>query len=261
MTRFVSTFVLAGTFGLAVAIGCSSTDSVSPGQSGNPIATNASGKTGSGSDSSGTPAPAPTPSGPLSNGPVASLTVTPHAATVTAGNYLSLIAAPRDAKGQLVGRKAQWRSSNTSVAVVSDTGLVYGKAAGTATVYASVDSLTDSARVTVLAGPTPVSQFDLTVVVAGVVGGADTLDVAAVPGATVTLTQFATSGDTLTPGPVVGSAITDATGTVHFTSVAGGAYTIHVTPASGSPYQEATVGLSPPLDRLVTRSVFLQRKP
>src|SRR5439155_942477 len=71
----------------------------------------------------------------VSNVPVASVTVSPATASVTAGQTVQLAATPKDAGGNpLSGRVVTWASSNTSVATVNGSGLVSGVAAGSATI-------------------------------------------------------------------------------------------------------------------------------
>ena len=67
-----------------------------------------------------------------------------------------LTAVARDASGaELEGRTVTWSSSASSVATVSSSGVVTGVAAGEATITASVEGRTASARVTVV--PVPVA--------------------------------------------------------------------------------------------------------
>ena len=63
--------------------------------------------------------------------PVASVTVTPSAATIHVGDLQQLTATPRDANGNpLTGRTVTWQSGNSTVASVDGNGLVTGRAAG-----------------------------------------------------------------------------------------------------------------------------------
>src|SRR3989441_524901 len=65
---------------------------------------------------------------------VASVTVSPPAATVAVGQTVQLTATPKDASGNpLTGRTITWASSNAALATVSATGLVTGVAAGLGT--------------------------------------------------------------------------------------------------------------------------------
>src|SRR2546426_1057937 len=74
----------------------------------------------------------------VSNVPVASVTVAPASASVPVGQTAQLAATPKDASGTpLSGRVVTWASSNTAVATVNGSGLVYGVAAGAATITAT----------------------------------------------------------------------------------------------------------------------------
>src|SRR5437899_10970110 len=70
--------------------------------------------------------------------PVASVSVSPAAASVLVGATVQLVATPKDANGTpLSGRAVSWSSNNTSVATVTSSGLVTGAAAGTPTITAT----------------------------------------------------------------------------------------------------------------------------
>jgi acid phosphatase len=90
--------------------------------------------------------------------PVASVTVTPASATVSAGSSVQLTATPKDANGNpLVGRTVTWQSSNTSAATVNSSGLVTGVAAGSATITATSEGQSGTSAITVT--PPGTSQF------------------------------------------------------------------------------------------------------
>src|SRR5207245_9530287 len=55
----------------------------------------------------------------------------------------------------LAGRAVTWTSGNTSTATVNTTGLVTGKAAGSATITATSEGKNGTATVTVMAPPPP----------------------------------------------------------------------------------------------------------
>src|SRR5206468_5224052 len=85
---------------------------------------------------------------------VASVAVTPTAATITAGGIQQLSAVTKDAAGNtLTGRVVTWVSSNTSIATVSGSGLVTGQAAGGATITATSEGKSGTATITVQASP------------------------------------------------------------------------------------------------------------
>ncbi|HEX6051349.1 MAG TPA: Ig-like domain-containing protein [Gemmatimonadaceae bacterium] len=76
--------------------------------------------------------------------------VTPADATVDEGESFRLTATVYDSRGNVViGRAVQWTSDNTRVATVDETGRVRGHRQGTATITATVDGKSGSARVRV----------------------------------------------------------------------------------------------------------------
>jgi uncharacterized protein YjdB len=84
--------------------------------------------------------------------PVASVTVSPATLSVPVGQTGQLTVTLMDASGgTLSGRVVTWSSSQTSVATVSDSGVVTGISTGTATVTASSEGQSGSATVTVVA--------------------------------------------------------------------------------------------------------------
>jgi hypothetical protein len=206
-----------------------------------------------------------------SNGPVANVVVAPHSLTLGLGHYFTMSIFSFDAKGvRVMGKLASWRSADASIAVTSDTGLVYGKALGTTKVYGTVDGHTDSVNVTVVNSPAPppppsptpgVASFDLTVIVSGaVLTGTDTTHVVRIPGATVKLTRVGgINGDTLSTSIPAGSGTTDANGNVSFKSLTGGSYTVDINPPTGSPYAPIKSGFYRPTTTDVHMSFTLQK--
>jgi uncharacterized protein YjdB len=86
----------------------------------------------------------------VANVPVASVTVSPASASVVAGGTVQLTATTKDSAGNaLTGRTISWASSNTTVAMVSATGLVTGVATGSATITATSEGKSGTAAVTV----------------------------------------------------------------------------------------------------------------
>src|SRR3989449_1081622 len=82
--------------------------------------------------------------------PVASVSVAPAAASVQVSGTVQLTATPKDANGApLSGRTVTWASSNTSVASITGSGLVTGAAAGSATITATSEGQSGTARITV----------------------------------------------------------------------------------------------------------------
>ena len=238
---------------IAGIIGCGS-DSAGPTLTGVPAATRGT-TPGTDTTRTGTDTSHTGP-GTTSNGPIASFAIVPHVLVLPMGYYGSLAVSALDAKGIRVAAKITWRSSNAAVAIASDTGVVYGKALGTATVYASVDGFIDSATVTVIptpatpttpTAPAPVSQFSLKVVALGAIVGADTSHAERVAGAAVTIVRTGgISGDTLATPETLGTGTTDANGEAKFTQLPGGFYTIRVVPPIGSPYTASQTSIIPP---------------
>jgi len=71
---------------------------------------------------------------------------------------VQLTATPKDAQGNvLTGRTVTWSSNATSIATVSTTGLVSGKAAGSATITGTSEGKSGTSAITVTAGSPPPS--------------------------------------------------------------------------------------------------------
>src|SRR6266513_64160 len=95
--------------------------------------------------------------------PVATVTVSPAAPSVSVGATVQLTATLKDASGNvLAGRSVTWASSTLGMATVSTGGFVTGVAAGPVTITATSDGQSGRATVTVnpvagnpVAGPTP----------------------------------------------------------------------------------------------------------
>jgi hypothetical protein len=252
MTRWMQLMVASA---VAVAVACGS--DVSAPLDGAPSATKGA---NGGSDTS---------KGGGGNGPVASVTIdSPTVLVIPRGFYGRVRATARNAGGQPVHRAVSWRSSDTSVVVVTDTGIVYTNAVGTAKIYATVEGHSDSMPVTVIPTPPPppppappVAEFNMTVVAIGGIPGTDTTHKEVVAGATVTLMRIGgISGDSL-PTPVnAGSAVTDANGEARFTKLAGGSYSIRVTPPVSSAFAETLTGIGPPRLSDFSVNILLLRK-
>lgn len=80
---------------------------------------------------------------------VGSVTVQPSSASVTVGQSTTLTATVKDVNGNVVTRTVSWSSSNTSVATVTQAGVVTGVASGTATITATADGVSGTASVSV----------------------------------------------------------------------------------------------------------------
>jgi len=88
--------------------------------------------------------------------PVASVALTPTAASIFTTASQVYTATLRDASGNtLSGRSVTWSSSNTAVASVSATGVALGLTAGTATITATSEGRSGTATLTVSAPPPP----------------------------------------------------------------------------------------------------------
>ena len=82
--------------------------------------------------------------------PVSKVIVIPTTATLVIGATQQLAAIPIDASGEaLSGRPLTWSSSNSAIATVSADGLVQAIAVGTATIFATIETKSGSATITV----------------------------------------------------------------------------------------------------------------
>ena len=115
------------------------------------------------------------PPGAPSVAPVAVVTVSPAAASISVGQTGQLTATPQDSSGNsLPGRFVTWASSQPAVATVDASGLVSGAAVGTATITATSEGQSGTVAVTVAASvPNPGTVTDLAV--AGVTDSSMTL--------------------------------------------------------------------------------------
>src|SRR5205809_2661113 len=111
---------------------------------------------------------------------VASVEVTPPAATALVGATVQLAATPKDAAGNpLTGRAVAWQTSDATIATVDATGLVTGKAAGgPVTVTATSEGKNGTSAVTITL--VPVASVDVTPPTATVQAGA-TVQLTATP--------------------------------------------------------------------------------
>ncbi|HWC73008.1 MAG TPA: PKD domain-containing protein [Gemmatimonadales bacterium] len=93
--------------------------------------------------------------------PVSSVDVTPATAGILVGGTVQLTATPKDAAGNpLSGRVVTWTSGDTSIAIVSNTGLVTGKkAGGPVTITATSEGKSGAAAVSVTT--VPVASVDV----------------------------------------------------------------------------------------------------
>src|SRR5205809_377018 len=197
----------------------------------------------------------------VSDAPVASVAVTPAAASVQVGQTMQLAATPKDANGNpLSGRIISWSSSNTSVVGVNSSGLVTAVATGGATITATSEGQSGTASITV--PPVPVATVAVTPASASVDEG-KTVQLTATPkdaagnplsGRVVTWTSSNTAAATvsssgLVTGKVAGAAAITATsetvsGTSAITVVHVPVAAVAVTPASASLPAGQTVQLT-----------------
>jgi hypothetical protein len=88
-----------------------------------------------------------------STAPVATVSVSPAAASVSLGTTQQLSAVLKDANGNLItGRSVTWSSSNPVVATVSATGLVAGLVLGSATITATSEGKSGTGTISVTSG-------------------------------------------------------------------------------------------------------------
>jgi len=124
--------------------------------------------------------------------PVAAVVVSPATAALPVGGTVQLTVTLNDANDNtLTGRPVAWSTSAPTVATVSRSGLVTGKAAGSATITATSEGKTGSAAVTVTLVP-----------VASVVVSPATLTLPVGSAAQLIVTLKDASGRTLTGRPV-----------------------------------------------------------
>ena len=80
------------------------------------------------------------------------VTVSPSSASVPVGSHVDLSATVVDKNGNKKGTGVSWSSSDTSLAVVSDTGVVTGRRTGTVTITADAGPASGSASIDVTPG-------------------------------------------------------------------------------------------------------------
>ena len=182
---------------------------------------------------------------------VATVQVTPAAATVLVGGTQQLTAAARDAKGAaLTGRAVTWSTSDAAVATGSATGLVTAVGVGSATLTALVEGVEGTVAVTVV--PLPAALTGVTVSPTRVtVSAGQTREliatVAQPAGAPVAAVTFGTTAPTVAtvspegvmtavaPGTATITVTATATGTAGFAAATATAtVVVTVVPAAGS---------------------------
>ena len=193
--------------------------------------------------------------------PVASVEVTPATATVVIGGTTQLTATLKDAGGNVLSdRTVAWTSDNDLIASVSSTGLVTSKSVGSATITATVEGKSATAKVTIT--PVPVASVSVTPATSSlVIGGtvqlsATTKDASGstLNGRSVTWTTSDASiasvdGNGLVTAHALGSATITATSetktaTAQITVTEAPVATVAVSPASVTVALNATTQLS-----------------
>src|SRR5882762_65979 len=92
---------------------------------------------------------------------VASVAVSPASPSVQIGQTVQLTATLKDASGSpLTGRAVTWSSGDSAIARVSGTGLVTGRAAGSATIAATSEGKSGTSAITVTAPTTGGPRFN-----------------------------------------------------------------------------------------------------
>jgi uncharacterized protein YjdB len=89
----------------------------------------------------------------VSGVPVATVTIQPQTASINENASQQLTATTRDAGANILMRPVTWTTSNSTIAVVTQAGLVTARAAGTATITATSEGIAGTATVTVLRAP------------------------------------------------------------------------------------------------------------
>ncbi|HEY2093365.1 MAG TPA: IPT/TIG domain-containing protein [Thermoanaerobaculia bacterium] len=156
-----------------------------------------------------------------------SITVAPSTATVVIGAKQAFTATGNYSDGSTrnLTSSVSWTSSDTALASIDTTGIATGLSAGTATIRATLGSITGSATLTILATPTIVSVQPAR----GRTSGGDTV--------TITGTNFGTASNTSVTFGNLTAAITSLTGTtitVTTPSHAAGTVDVTVTAPTGS---------------------------
>jgi len=167
--------------------------------------------------------------------PVATIALAPAVNSIVLGATAQLTATLKDAAGTvLTDRTVEWKSDNELVATVSTTGLVTSKSVGSATITATAEGKSATAKVDVV--PVPVASVVVSPTTASLlVGGTVTLTATTkdAAGADLTGRTITWSSDNESVATVNGGQVTaHAVGTAHITATSEGksaAATITVT--------------------------------
>ena len=104
--------------------------------------------------------------------PVASITVTLNASSINAGQSTQAVAVTRDAVGNVVtGRTIAWSSAAPVLATVSPSGVVSAIAAGSVSIVASSEGVSNSATLVITGSTQPVASVSLSATSTSLVAG------------------------------------------------------------------------------------------
>ncbi|HEX9565569.1 MAG TPA: Ig-like domain-containing protein, partial [Gemmatimonadaceae bacterium] len=161
--------------------------------------------------------------------PISLIRMVPAAASVTAGETVTLRAEPLDGTGALLpGRVLIWSTDAPLIATVDTTGIVTGVSVGMATISASSEGKVGNAVVTVL--PPPVASIDVTPDGGTITAGSTLL---------LTATPRDAAGNALIERPLTWQSSNDGIATVSssglVTAIAAGTVTVTVSAPGGGP--------------------------
>jgi len=138
--------------------------------------------------------------------PVASIAVTLNAASINAGQSTQAVAVTRDAAGNVVtGRTIAWSSAAPTLAAVSATGVVSAIAAGSASIVATSEGVSNSATLVITGSTQPVASVSLSASSTSMVAGQSQA---------VSVTLKDASGNTLTGRTIAWSSSSTSVATV-----------------------------------------------
>ncbi len=174
---------------------------------------------------------------------VASVRVTPAAATVPAGATVSLSASALDAAGQTItGAAFGWTTSDAAVATVSALGVVTGRMAGSAVISAASGGRSAAAVVTVTTPP-PVAVASVSVTV-------NTTTLAVGQATQAVATVYDAQGNVLSGRPVTWTSADAAVASVSagglITATGGGSVSISATAGGQAGFAAISVTAPPP---------------
>jgi len=138
--------------------------------------------------------------------PVASITVTLNASSINAGQSTQAVAVTRDAAGNVVtGRTITWTSGSPALATVSTSGVVSAIAAGSVSIVATSEGVSNSAALVITGSTRPVASVSLSAASTSMVVGQSQA---------VSVTVKDASGSTLTGRTIAWSSSSTSVATV-----------------------------------------------